>query len=114
MFGEWLDSFNASITVMDTQGKVLYMNDAADEVFKKFGGKSMVGSDVSPCHKASSMVTIKEMMENGSVNVYTIEKNGQKKIVYQAPWYKEGRVAGLVSMSLAIPDEIPHHKRDSS
>ena len=114
MFARWLDGFAVSIMVMDAEGKVLYMNDAADEVFKKFGGKNMVGSDISQCHKASSMITIKEMMENDSTNVYSIEKNGQKKIIYQAPWYEEGRVAGLVTMSLAVPEKIPHHERESS
>lgn len=112
MFAEWLESFGVSIMVMDTDGKVLYMNDAADEVFKKFGGKNMIGSNVRQCHKESSMIAIKELIKNDSINVYTIEKNNKKKLVYQAPWYKEGRVAGMVSMSLAIPDQIPYHKRD--
>ena len=113
MFAEWLERFGASIMVMDAEGKVLYMNETAHKVFKQSGGKKMVGSNVRQCHQAASMDTIREMIENDSVNVYTIEKNGQKKMVYQAPWYKDDRVAGLVSISLAIPKKIPHYQRHS-
>jgi len=111
MFIEWIKAFGASITVMDRNGEILYMNDAAGQVFEKFGGIDMIGSNVDRCHEAPAMGTIKEMMENNAVNVYTIEKNGQKKMVYQAPWYQNRSVAGLVSISMAIPEEMPHFKR---
>jgi len=111
MFVEWIKNFGASITVMDCDGKILYMNEAAGDVFERFGGVGMVGSNLEECHKAPAVATMKEMMENDSVNVYTIEKNGQKKMVYQAPWYKDQRVAGLVSISLVIPDKMPHYIR---
>ena len=44
-------------------------------------------------------------------NVYTIEKNGVKKLIYQSPWYKEGIYAGFVEISLEIPLEMPHFIR---
>jgi hypothetical protein len=28
-------------------------------------------------------------------NVYTIEKNGARKLVYQTPWYKNGEMMAL-------------------
>ena len=44
-------------------------------------------------------------------NVYTIEKNGVKKMIFQSPWYKDGIYAGFVELSLEIPFEMPHFIR---
>jgi hypothetical protein len=45
-------------------------------------------------------------------NVYTIEKNGKKKIIYQTPWMDGDVCKGIVELSLEIPFEMPHFKRD--
>jgi hypothetical protein len=55
---------------------------------------------------------LKKMMEEQKENVYTIEKHGQKKLIYQHPWYKDGKYAGFVEISLPIPMEMPHFNRD--
>jgi hypothetical protein len=51
-------------------------------------------------------------MDNRITNVYTIEKAGVKKLVYQAPWYKDGRYSGVVEISFEVPFELPHFVRD--
>jgi hypothetical protein len=43
--------------------------------------------------------------------MYTTEKNGIKKLVYQSPWYKDGQYAGFVEFVLEIPFEMPHFIR---
>jgi hypothetical protein len=45
------------------------------------------------------------------VNAYTIEKNGKKKMIYQTPWYSNGKYSGLVEISLPLPEELPHFIR---
>lgn len=50
---------------------------------------------------------------SGRINSYTIEKGGAKKLIYQAPWYENGRYRGLVEVSLPLPDTLPHFVRDS-
>ncbi len=45
-------------------------------------------------------------------NVYTIEKTGRKKLIYQTPWYRAGEYAGFVELSLEIPWEMAHFIRD--
>ena len=40
-----------------------------------------------------------------------IEKNGVKKLIYQAPWYEEGVYRGIVELSLPIPFDLPHFVR---
>ena len=47
---------------------------------------------------------IKELMS-------AMEKAGIKKLIYQAPWRKDGKVAGVVELSMEIPFEMPHFVR---
>ena len=49
-----------------------------------------------------------------SGDAYTIEKGGQKKLIYQAPWYVDGEYRGLVELALPLPDTLPHFVRDSA
>ena len=51
-------------------------------------------------------------METQQTNVYTIEKNGVRKLIYQAPWFQDGGYAGLVELALEIPAVMPHFVRD--
>lgn len=44
-------------------------------------------------------------------DIYTIEKQGRRKLVYQTPWYEAGAVAGLVEVVLELPAEMPHFVR---
>ncbi len=44
-------------------------------------------------------------------NIYSIEKNGVKKLIFQSPWFKNGEYAGFVELSLEIPFEMPHFVR---
>ena len=41
-------------------------------------------------------------------NCYTIEKNGRRKLIYQAPWYEGGRYMGLVELAIELPGERCH------
>jgi transcriptional regulator with PAS, ATPase and Fis domain len=103
---DFFKTINGSITVSDTQGNVLYMNDKAAEVFG-----SMVGQNMMGCHGPNSQQIIERLMANAETNAYTIEKGDVKKIIYQTPWYNEGEVAGLVEFSFVIPFEMPHYVR---
>lgn len=51
------------------------------------------------------------MLAAGEANVYTIEKDGVKKLIYQAPWYRDGAYAGFVELSLVVPAAMPHFVR---
>ena len=110
MFRDWVDKFGAAITVMDTEGNILDMNEAACNALS--GGRSMIGENLMKCHQQASIDKMTDMMKNDHSNVYTIEKNGKKKMIYQAPWYKEdGGIGGLVEISMVIPFEMPHYVR---
>ena len=81
------------------------------EVFKDDGGKNLIGSKLFGCHPEPALTKLKEMLADGSTNVYTIEKEGKKKIIYQTPWFNENVLGGLIEISFNIPDEMPHFIR---
>lgn len=109
---EWIQSFAAAITVCDAEGIVLEMNDAAAKVFASDGGTAMIGKNLFGCHSPASQEKLKKMMADRKENAYTIEKHGQKKLIYQHPWYDaEGKFGGFVEISLPIPSEMPHFIR---
>jgi hypothetical protein len=51
------------------------------------------------------------MLAEGRKNVYTIEKRGVKKLIFQCPWTEEGAYRGFVELSLEIPFDMPHFVR---
>lgn len=108
---DWLKEINAAITICDNQGTIIYMNDKSEEVFKNDGGKNLIGSNLFGCHPEPALTKLKEMLAEGSTNVYTIEKGGKKKIIYQTPWIKENNIEGMVELSFSIPDTMQHFIR---
>jgi hypothetical protein len=52
------------------------------------------------------------MLASGKPNVYTIEKDGVRKLVYQSPWYEGGAYRGLVEVAVILPFVVPHLGRD--
>jgi transcriptional regulator with PAS, ATPase and Fis domain len=107
----WAEELGVAITVSDTEGKILYMNGRSASTFAKQGGRALVGSSLTACHKPESWQKILQILKTESTNCYTIEKNGVKKMIYQVPWYREGTVAGLVELSMEIPFKMDHFVR---
>ena len=109
---EWIKEFPASITVCDEGGVILEMNDKAAMTFEKDGGRKLIGSNMLDCHPEPARTKTEHLLAAREKNVYTIEKNGIKKLIYQSPWYRNGEYAGFVELSLEIPfTELPHFIR---
>jgi PAS domain-containing protein len=111
MITNWFNGIPVAITVSDDEGKIVEMNETALNVFARSGGKELIGSFLSNCHNPDSMQIIEKLLGGASPHVYTIEKNGQKKLIFQTPWYLNGEVGGLVEISMVIPFEMPHYIR---
>lgn len=107
----WEDGVNFAITVCDADGIVTEMNEKSAATFAKGGGKSLIGKNLFDCHPEPSKSKLKKMLAEPFSNAYTIEKNGIKKLIYQTPWLKDGKPAGLVELSFEIPFEMPHFVR---
>ncbi len=109
--GAWVKELKAAITVCDREGVALEMNDRAAETFASDGGRALVGKSILDCHPERARALFEELLRTGGTNVYTIEKNGVKKLIYQAPWFVDGEYRGIVELSLPIPFEVPHFVR---
>ena len=108
----WVKEFPGAITVCAPDGIILEMNDRAAETFKEDGGLDLIGKNVFDCHPEPARSKLERLMKECQHNVYTIEKNGVKKLIYQSPWYKNGEYAGFLELTLEIPFEMPHFVRD--
>ena len=108
---DWLKEINAAVTICDNNGIIVYMNEKSEQVFENDGGKNLIGSNLFGCHPEPALTKLKEMLAEGSTNLYTIEKDGKKKIIYQTPWFKDATLGGLIEITFNIPDEMPHFIR---
>lgn len=109
MVTDWAKEMNCAVTVCDKEGIILYMNDKAKDTFAKNG--DLIGKSLIPCHNENSRAIIAKLLETGGTNAYTIQKNGLKKMIYQTAWKENGEVAGLVEISMVIPEEMSHYIR---
>ena len=100
-----------AITVCDTEAIILYMNDRSVNTFQKYGGKAIIGTSLFLYHHGPAAVKLRELLDTESKNAYTIEKNSVKKIIYQSPWFRDGKFAGLIELSMEIPFDMPHFVR---
>ena len=104
----WARELPVAVTVCDRNGVILEMNDKAKSTFSG----DLVGKNVMDCHPEPARAKLAELLATAKSNVYTIEKKGMKKLIFQSPWYEEGRFAGLVEISLELPASLPHFQRD--
>jgi hypothetical protein len=108
---DWTREFPASITICDRDGILLELNDRAAQVFEADGGRGLIGDNILDCHPEPARGKTQRLLESQATNVYTIEKNGLKKLIYQAPWYIHGEFAGLVELAIELPADLPHFVR---
>lgn len=109
---KYFDEFPSAVTICDIDGKFIYMNKKSEQVFEKYGGKSIIGKNIYDFHNENSKAIIQELFKNGGTNSYTISKNGIKKLIHQSPWYENGKIAGLIEISIEIPINLPHFIRE--
>lgn len=109
--GAWVKEMKFAVTVCDREGIALEMNDRSAETNAADGGRALIGKSLLDCHPERARAIFEELLRTGTLNVYTIEKAGVKKLIYQAPWYEGGEYRGIVELSLPIPFEMPHFVR---
>jgi len=109
---DWLERLPFAVTVCDREGIIIEMNDRAVEVFSKYGGRALIGRSLLDCHTETSRGKLLRLLREGQSNIYTIEKEGGKKIIIQSPWRSSSEYAGLVEISIELPDHLPHFIRE--
>ena len=108
----WVKEFPGTVSVCDKNGVIIDLNDAALRLFAEDGGKKLLGSCIFDCHPEPARSKFKELMQSRRQNIYTIQKDGRRKLIFQTPWYLDGEYAGYLDMSVEIPWEMPHYNRD--
>lgn len=106
---QWAEETACAVTVCDTEGVILYMNEKARSTFSQHG--DLVGTNLFGCHNERSRGIIRRLLAEGGTNAYTIEKAGVRKMIYQTVWRVDGEVRGLVEISMEIPADMPHYIR---
>ncbi len=108
----WVKEFPGAITVCDPEGIILEMNERAIKSFQNQGGEKLIGTNLMDCHPEPAREKLKGLMERQEANVYTIEKKGSRRLIYQTPWHRDGKYAGFVEIILTIPADMPHFVRE--
>jgi len=109
----WTEELLSAVTVTNADGTIVEMNARSRETFANDGGGALIGQSVFGCHPEPALSKTRELYARQLPNHYTIRKNGQKKIIHQLPWYRDGAFAGFVEVSIPIPDTLPHFDRDA-
>lgn len=109
---DWIKQFPAAIIVCDCNGVILDINDKAARMYETYGGYALIGKNLLDCHHEPARSKVEKQLAACEKNIYTIEKDGVKKLIYQSPWFKDGSYAGLVEISLEIPFEMEHFVRN--
>lgn len=106
-----LKEVDFAVTLCSKDGIITYMNDKAVRTFEKDGGSKLIGSNVLDCHPEPSKYQLANMLKTEKKNVYTIEKNGAKKLIYQTPFYENGVYSGFAELSLELPEQMENFIR---
>ncbi|MBQ0158481.1 MAG: PAS sensor protein [Bacteroidales bacterium] len=106
---DYLAHVPCAVRVCDTAGIVLYQNALA---IARDG--NVVGQCLYGCHNPQSQQKIRDMLSHDTTNTYEVIKGGQRRLVYQTPWYEQegGPVAGLVEFAIDLPQDMPVRNRD--
>jgi len=108
---DWISEFPGAVTVCDLEGIVLDMNERAASAYQEFGGRDLIGKSLIECHPEPARGKFLQLLQSGGQNAYTVKKNGVRKLIYQAPWYRNTQRCGMVELALEIPLELPHFIR---
>ena len=87
-----------------------YIYERALETYAKHG--NLIGRSLIDCHNPRSVEIIRHIIATGGQNVYTIEKAGVHKLIFQSAWkHEDGTVGGIVEISIVTPENMPHYVR---
>jgi transcriptional regulator with PAS, ATPase and Fis domain len=108
---EWVELLPSSIIVCNDSGEVVFMNNKSKITFAGDGGENIIGKNLNDCHNEESKIKIDKIIQSKEPNIYTIEKTGKKKLIYQAPIYRDDIYLGLVELSVELPENMNHFIR---
>ena len=107
---DYFEGADVAVTVCAKDGTILDMNGKSRKTFLKPGREELIGHNVD-CQPEPARSMLADMLENPRTNVYTVEKEGVKKLIFQCPWYDGDKYAGFMELSIVLPEVLPNKVR---
>ncbi len=101
-----LNELPGSVTICDKDGVIVSLNEQAVKQYRAQGGLELIGRSVFDCHPEPARTKVRELMAAQRQNLYFSGKEGQRKIVFQSPWYLGEEYAGFLDITIDLPPEI--------
>ena len=108
---DYFEGADVAVTICAKDGTILDMNAKSRKTFLKPGEEEIIGHNVLDCHPEPARSMLDDMLKNQRTNIYTVEKEGLKKLIFQTPWYDGGEYAGFMELSIVLPEVIPNKVR---
>ncbi len=113
---DWIQSYPHCVTVSDSEGIIIAMNQKSMDNFKKYGGKKLIGSSLFACHPEPANEIIRNQLASREENTYITESSDKTRLINQVPWYHDDdclQFGGLVEtiINLAHGSKITIKKR---
>ena len=96
----WIQEFPGSVTVCDSDGIILAMNDKSIRTFQDSGGAALIGSNLFDCHPEPSRTKVKELLKRRAQQRLHHRKEGNQEADLSVSLVCEGivsRVCGTVA-----------------
>ncbi len=97
MYKAILDSLTEPVLMADTEHVMVYMNKAAEELYKDRGGRTLLGRSIFDCHNENSNSVIKEVfrrMQHEGLEEKMITDGEKKRIFMRAVREEDGELIG--------------------
>ena len=111
MIRDYFEGADIAVTICAKDGTILDMNAKSRKTFLKPGEEDIIGHNVLDCHPEPARSMLEDMLKNPRTNIYTVEKEGLKKLIFQTPWYDGKEYAGFMELSIVLPADIPNRVR---
>ncbi len=108
---DYFEGADVAVTICAKDGTIMDMNGKSRKTFLKPGQDEIIGKNVLDCHPEPARSMLADMLENPRTNVYTVEKEGLKKLIFQTPWFDGGEYAGFMELSMVLPENMPNRVR---
>ena len=108
---DYFEGADIAVTIRAKDGTILDMNEKSKKTFLKPGREKLIGENVLDCHPEPARSLLDDMLHHPRTNIYTVEKEGLKKLIFQTPWYDGKEYAGFMELSIVLPVDIPNRVR---
>lgn len=107
----WLAQMPAAVTVLDTQGRLLFYNDHAPSMLDRrpeYLGLPVQGHHRQPASVEKIEAILASYRDGGrQEHCWYFQRQGRTLVVRVAPWVVEGGLAGLIHVAALLPEAAP-------